>query len=589
MKASTLLSRSLYFARVFRTAFAVISALLIAMWMGFANPYWAPTTVLVLESLSSFEMLDKTFWRLLGTLIGGSLGLVVVALCAGNPTVTIIACSIATCVTIFFVQKWNPPFWRWVLFSLLLVVLYTVNSPENAFLISIYRISGVGLGAVIVLLSHIVVPAKDCRTVFSETFSGMVVVLLSIVDRTIELHENTKVTSTLPLGKFTALSASFIQACQLRSKSSLKKRNFFALAVDMDSIGRNLFLLNNARIVKSLSDQDIEWVKKIRKQLLQMQAAQFSTFPCQLDKAGNRNQLIDEIERSLQRIAAFLTGNAEYLQPPVMWKPPVCVETELISGDTLRLYKAALCGAAVAISMSLWRYLGWPAGSAFVFITLASTLYMLTPPHFTLKFLAGVYFIASSVSGIFTIFVLPQISETGTFTYVIFAFYFALSLLIQSSNPKLRGLASLIAILINSTMNGYVVTINAFTIYSYIALSLIGAVFLTWLLTKIFFPASAEEITLFHQEKLLDELANVECGQESSEDKQFSQILFRIRTIMGWSLKLPPTPHLAGFFFDVYCLQSVMLHIAFISETNSNYNRQLGYFKDLSGALLGDK
>lgn len=65
-------------------------------------------------------------------------------------------------------------------FSLLLVVLYTVNSPENAFLISIYRISGVGLGAGIVLLSHIVVPAKDCRTVFSETFSGMVVVLLSI-------------------------------------------------------------------------------------------------------------------------------------------------------------------------------------------------------------------------------------------------------------------------------------------------------------------------------------------------------------------------------------------------------------------------
>ena len=561
-------TQTLYLARVVRTAFAVCSSLLLAMWLGFTNPYWAPTTVLVVESLSRFEMLDKTYWRLLGSLLGSSVGIGIVGLCAGSPVAMIGACAISTCVGIFFLQRWNPSFWRWVLFSLLIVVLYTINEPDNAFLMGVYRVSGVGLGVLVVLLSHMVVPAKDSVTELAEAHTNITFLFLTLIDQAVFVCKNGSAREPLPLSTFIAHLSLFKQACKLRALRSLRKRDYCALGNDMEFLGRGLIALNNPIVLEPRdSCVVIERLKLLRQQILCIQ-----TCPCSFQNTkvvqGEANdscfweQTVVELEEAVNRVGAFMAERAEYLPKNKEIDSRSYTEVDLLGGNTFRLYRAAVCGLGVVISMLLWRFAGWPAGQSFVFITMVTLLYTIVPPHLSMKFLVILFAIASSISGIICIFILPQISDVATFMYVLFLFYCVLSLLIQSNNPKFRVVASLIAILTNSTANGYAITTHAFIVYSYIALSLIGAVVLSWLILKIFIPFSPKDIVEIHHKKLLMELRWISNQSENISYEVERRIIARINAIAGWSTKLASTPDLSCFLLDAFCLQSILMNSA---------------------------
>ncbi|CAI9122042.1 FUSC family protein [Brytella acorum] len=63
-----------------RTSVAAILSLLIAMWMEMGSPQWAPLTVWVVATASRGETLSKARWRLVGTVVGCCVGIVLIAL-----------------------------------------------------------------------------------------------------------------------------------------------------------------------------------------------------------------------------------------------------------------------------------------------------------------------------------------------------------------------------------------------------------------------------------------------------------------------------------------------------------------------------
>ncbi|AQS84947.1 MAG: FUSC family protein [Acetobacter aceti] len=62
-----------------RTSCAAVFSLLVAMWMELGSPQWAPLTVWVVATASRGESISKARWRLLGTIIGCSVGVALIA------------------------------------------------------------------------------------------------------------------------------------------------------------------------------------------------------------------------------------------------------------------------------------------------------------------------------------------------------------------------------------------------------------------------------------------------------------------------------------------------------------------------------
>ncbi|BCI66975.1 FUSC family protein [Acetobacter aceti] len=62
-----------------RTSCAAIFSLLVAMWMELGSPQWAPLTVWVVATASRGESISKARWRMVGTVVGCSVGVALIA------------------------------------------------------------------------------------------------------------------------------------------------------------------------------------------------------------------------------------------------------------------------------------------------------------------------------------------------------------------------------------------------------------------------------------------------------------------------------------------------------------------------------
>src|ERR1700761_4111436 len=74
-----------------RTAAAAILALAIAYWLELSDPQWATLTVYILAQPTVGAALAKGAWRAFGTVTGGLMGLVIVALFSQAPELLVAA------------------------------------------------------------------------------------------------------------------------------------------------------------------------------------------------------------------------------------------------------------------------------------------------------------------------------------------------------------------------------------------------------------------------------------------------------------------------------------------------------------------
>lgn len=90
-----------------RTALAACAALLAAWWLGLEHPQWSAMTVWAASQPTRGQLLEKSLFRVAGTLSGATVGVLLVVLSGGQPLVLVLGLAIwiALCAGIGNIQR----------------------------------------------------------------------------------------------------------------------------------------------------------------------------------------------------------------------------------------------------------------------------------------------------------------------------------------------------------------------------------------------------------------------------------------------------------------------------------------------------
>lgn len=154
---------------VAKTMLASFSALWLAFRLGLDAPYTALATTVILALPSSGMVLEKAFYRFLGTLVGCSASLLLVALFPQSPPLLFIGVAvwIALCTGGAAMHR-NQQSYSFVLagYTACMIAVPAIDAPDHVFALAVTRVTEVGLGIICAAVVHdVVFPRRHSRTV----------------------------------------------------------------------------------------------------------------------------------------------------------------------------------------------------------------------------------------------------------------------------------------------------------------------------------------------------------------------------------------------------------------------------------------
>lgn len=154
---------------VAKAMLASFSALWLAFRLGLDAPYTALATTIILAMPSSGMVLEKAFYRFLGTLVGCSAALALVALFPQMPTVLFVGLAlwVALCTGGAAMHR-NQQSYSFVLagYTAVMIAVPAVDAPFNVFTLAVTRVTEVGLGIICSAVVHdVIFPRRHSRAV----------------------------------------------------------------------------------------------------------------------------------------------------------------------------------------------------------------------------------------------------------------------------------------------------------------------------------------------------------------------------------------------------------------------------------------
>ncbi|RFP09564.1 MULTISPECIES: FUSC family protein [unclassified Duganella] len=154
---------------VAKTMLASFSALWLAFRLGLDAPYTALATTVILALPSSGMVLEKAFYRFLGTLVGCSASLLLVALFPQSPPLLFIGVAvwIALCTGGAAMHR-NQQSYSFVLagYTACMIAVPAIDAPDRVFTLAVTRVTEVGLGIICAAVVHdVVFPRRHSRAV----------------------------------------------------------------------------------------------------------------------------------------------------------------------------------------------------------------------------------------------------------------------------------------------------------------------------------------------------------------------------------------------------------------------------------------
>jgi len=151
-------------ARTLAFVLANTVAVLVALYLSFASdlarPYWSMFTVFVVAKPIAGAVRSKAVFRLIGTLVGAALSLLLIPPLVQAPVLLCTATSlwIALCVYMGTLDR-RPRSYAFLLagYTTTIVGLAVVNAPETIFDTSIARVEEISLGLVCAAVAHSVI------------------------------------------------------------------------------------------------------------------------------------------------------------------------------------------------------------------------------------------------------------------------------------------------------------------------------------------------------------------------------------------------------------------------------------------------
>src|SRR5450830_50780 len=142
---------------VAKAMLASFSALWLAFRLGLDAPYTALATTIVLALPSSGMVLEKALHRFLGTLVGCSAALILVALFPQSPTILFIGLAlwVALCTGGAAMHR-NQQSYSFVLagYTAVMIATPSVDAPSGVFALAVTRVTEVSLGIICSAVVH---------------------------------------------------------------------------------------------------------------------------------------------------------------------------------------------------------------------------------------------------------------------------------------------------------------------------------------------------------------------------------------------------------------------------------------------------
>ncbi|MFT6600793.1 MAG: putative membrane protein YccC [Alloalcanivorax sp.] len=170
----------------FRTFSAGMLALYIALALGLDEPKWALMTVYIVAQPLGGMVLAKGIYRLLGTLAGAAMAVLLVATLAQLHTLFFLALAVwlGLCTLCASLLR-NFRSYAFVLagYSALIVGVPAVLQPDQAFTMAVARVTEIGLGILCVsLMSVLVWPQSAGRTYLQQSREQLVALIRLVSD-----------------------------------------------------------------------------------------------------------------------------------------------------------------------------------------------------------------------------------------------------------------------------------------------------------------------------------------------------------------------------------------------------------------------
>ena len=154
---------------VAKAMLAAFSALWLAFRLGLDSPSTALATTVILALPSSGMVLEKAFYRFLGTIVGCAAALLLVALFPQSPPVLFIGVAlwVALCTGGAAMHR-NQQSYSFVLagYTACMIAIPAIDAPAQVFTLAVTRMTEVGLGIICAAVVHdVIFPRRHSRAV----------------------------------------------------------------------------------------------------------------------------------------------------------------------------------------------------------------------------------------------------------------------------------------------------------------------------------------------------------------------------------------------------------------------------------------
>jgi uncharacterized membrane protein YccC len=460
------------------TASGLIS-LLIAFTFNLDQPQWALLTVFIVSQPQSGLVLAKSFYRIVGTLIGAAVALLLVALFAQERVLFlgVLALWIGVCT---FGSQYARNFaaYSFVLsgYTAAIVGIPAALEANDAFFIATARVTEICLGIIVAAaVNRIVFPSSLAATLWQSVAAGR----QALIDYLAGMTENGRAAkSPAPLvSKAIAIenqrASAIFENREVRDRSnSLRLLNLALLraVVAAQSLGDHLAYLRHAGRPVEASIYDAALGASQLLKLWQAGAINASGLRQKLREAEARRSLArrlfpvsssnDVAPRraaaiaSLRELFAALTAYAEAYEACISSKTPVPgrIPFSPANDPIAALWTGLRAALAVVLVGWFWILSAWPHGSTAVILAAVATARLATMGHAVLLAVAAtlIFSLATIPAFVIVDVLLPLASGFPMFALIVGPMLFYCAFLMAQPNPKTMLMGYLSALLFAS-------------------------------------------------------------------------------------------------------------------------------------------
>jgi uncharacterized membrane protein YccC len=394
---------------VAKAMLASFSALWLAFRLGLDAPYTALATTVILAMPSSGMVLEKAFYRFLGTLVGCSAALALVALFPQMPTVLFIGLAlwVALCTGGAAMHR-NQQSYSFVLagYTAVMIAVPAVDAPASVFTLAVTRVTEVGLGIICSAVVHdVIFPRRHSRAVM-RTVQARYASFIDFCGKVME-QRITPAEAELNHLRFAAdiaalesgRAAAFFEAGH--SRSHTRQLHAFNAAFmtalttfyTLHRLSHRLRAANTGRVLALVAPLEAHMASALRDDLTSARLAQMRS-ALAADIAAARAELaagpapdraqqidFDTAVELLQRFAGNLADFANLYHGLTQQKRQQVSDPGAYSPKTppaIIVASSVRAGATLLITAAMWYWLAWPATvnailMATIFCALASS------------------------------------------------------------------------------------------------------------------------------------------------------------------------------------------------------------------------